>query len=66
MASPSTVAAKDMIPRGHRPARWQSADGRGRAFHSLPGCEGWIDCRDLAQVLEHEGPLPHPVEDRPQ
>jgi hypothetical protein len=21
---------------------------------------------DLAQVLEHEGPLPHPVRDRPQ
>jgi hypothetical protein len=27
---------------------------------------GWIDIRDLAQVLEHEGPLPHPAKDRPQ
>ena len=25
----------------------------------------WIDCRDLAQVFEHEGPLPHPAQDRP-
>jgi hypothetical protein len=26
-----------------------------------PACNGWIDCRDLAQVFEHEGPLPHPA-----
>jgi hypothetical protein len=25
-----------------------------------------IDCRDLGQVLEHEGPLPHPAQDQPQ
>ena len=24
---------------------------------------GWIDCRDLGAVFEHEGPLPHPKED---
>lgn len=29
-------------------------------------CGGWIDCRDLAQVFEHETPLPHPVQDQPQ
>lgn len=29
-------------------------------------CGGWIDCRDLAHVFEHEGPLPHPAEDKPQ
>jgi hypothetical protein len=29
---------------------------RTRAFHKIPGCGGWIDCRDLAQVFEHEGP----------
>jgi len=27
---------------------------------------GWIDMRDLGAVLDHEGPLPHPVEDRAQ
>jgi hypothetical protein len=25
-----------------------------------------MDCRDLGQVFEHEGPLPHPAEDQPQ
>jgi hypothetical protein len=27
--------------------------------------KGWIDMRDVGQVLEHEGPLPHPAQDRP-
>jgi hypothetical protein len=31
-----------------------------------PACGGWIDCRDLGQVFEHEGELPHPAEDREQ
>jgi hypothetical protein len=31
-----------------------------------PACNDWIDCRDLGHVLEHEGPLPHPAQDRPQ
>ena len=34
--------------------------------HQMPGCGGWIDCRDLARVFEHEGPLPHPAQDQPQ
>ena len=29
-------------------------------------CDGWIDMRDLGQVLEHEGPLAHPTQDQPQ
>jgi hypothetical protein len=29
-------------------------------------CGGLIDCRDLGQVFEHEGPLPHPAQDQPQ
>jgi hypothetical protein len=32
-------------------------------FMRCPGCGGWIDCRDLAIVLGHHGPLPHPAED---
>ena len=35
-------------------------------FVRSPACGGWIDCRDLGQVFEHEGPLPHPAQDRPQ
>jgi hypothetical protein len=23
-------------------------------------CGAWVDMRDLATVLDHEGPLPHP------
>jgi hypothetical protein len=35
-------------------------------FIRCPACNGWIDCRDLCQVVEHEGPLPHPAQDQPQ
>jgi hypothetical protein len=35
-------------------------------FIRCPSCGGWIDCRDLGQVFEHEGPLPHPAQDQPQ
>jgi hypothetical protein len=34
-------------------------------FIKCPGCGGWIDCRDLACVFDHEEPLPHPAQDRP-
>lgn len=29
-------------------------------FAKCPACGGWIDCRDLGSVFDHEGPLPHP------
>ena len=35
-------------------------------YMKCPICGGYFDMRDLAQVLEHEGPLPHPVQDKPQ
>jgi hypothetical protein len=35
-------------------------------FLKCPTCGGWVDMRDLGQVLEHEGPLPHPGQDRQQ
>ena len=35
-------------------------------FMRCPVCGGLIDCRDLAQAIEHTGPLPHPKEDQPQ
>ena len=57
------------IPRGKIP----SADGLGRLvkdeaehFYQCEACGGWIDKRDLGQVLEHEGPLPNPPQDNPQ
>ena len=35
-------------------------------FMQCPACGGTFDMRDLAQVFQHDGPLPHPVEDKPQ
>jgi hypothetical protein len=35
-------------------------------FIRCPACGGRIACRDLAQVFEHKGPLPHPAQDQPQ
>jgi hypothetical protein len=35
-------------------------------FVKCPRCGGWIDCLDLGQVFEHEGPLPHSSQDQPQ
>jgi hypothetical protein len=35
-------------------------------FERCPACGGWIDLRNLGQVLAHAGPLPHPAEDQPQ
>ena len=51
-----------MIPRGTylgRPIGEQPKD-EAEHFIKCPACGGWIDCRDLGQVFEHEGPLPHP------
>ena len=32
-------------------------------YYRCPACGAWLDCRDLGQVLDHEGPAPHPAED---
>jgi hypothetical protein len=32
-------------------------------FYRCSACGGWVDSRDLSQVLDHEGPPPHPAED---
>jgi hypothetical protein len=29
-------------------------------FYVCDECGAWVDMRDLATVLDHEGPLPHP------
>jgi hypothetical protein len=33
-------------------------------FMTCPGCGGVIDLRDLAMVLAHLAPLPHPAQDK--
>lgn len=35
-------------------------------FMACEACGGLIDCRDLGAVCDHEGPLPHPTQDRKQ
>jgi hypothetical protein len=35
-------------------------------FIRCTACGGWMNCRDLCQVFEHEGPLSHSAQDQPQ
>jgi Zn-finger nucleic acid-binding protein len=53
-------------PRGRYIGKLVGARPKDEAEHFIkcPTCGGWIDCRDLGQVFEHEGPLPHPAQDR--
>ena len=57
-----------MIPRGKYLGERVGDPPTDEAEHFLrcPACGGWIDCRDLGRVFEHEGPLPHPLQDQPQ
>ena len=57
-----------VIPRGKYKGRRVGGKPKDEAEHFIkcPACGGWIDLRDLGQVFAHEGPLPHPSEDRPQ
>jgi hypothetical protein len=57
-----------MIPRGIYFGRPIGEVPTNEAEHFIrcPTCGGWIDCRDLGQVFEHEGTLPHPAQDQPQ
>jgi hypothetical protein len=56
------------VPRGRIIGKPVSGEPTNEAEHFIrcPACGGWIDCRDLGQVLEHEAPLPHPAHDKPQ
>jgi hypothetical protein len=56
------------IPRGTIFGRRVGHQPKSEAenFIRCPACGGWIDCRDLGQVFEHSGPLPHPAQDQPQ
>jgi hypothetical protein len=57
-----------VIPRGTIFGRRVGNPPKSDAGHFIrcPACDGWIDCRDLGQVFEHEGTLPHPPQDQPQ
>ena len=52
------------FPRGKyivRPMGDPPKDEAERLYR-CPVCGGWVDCRDLGKVFDHEGPLPHPAE----
>jgi hypothetical protein len=49
------------IPRGRFVGKSVGGDGDDADhFMRCETCGGWIDCRDLRSVFDHEGPLPHP------
>jgi hypothetical protein len=51
-----------MIPRGTyfgRPVGELQPMDEAEHYIRCPGCGGWIDRRDLGQVLAHAGELPH-------
>lgn len=52
------------IPRGRYVGRHLGEPPKDEAEHFMrcPTCGGWIDMRDLGQVFEHDGPLPHPAQ----
>jgi uncharacterized C2H2 Zn-finger protein len=56
------------VPRGKYLGKRIGDPPKDEAEHFIrcPACGGWVDCRDLGQVFEHEGPLPHPAQDQPQ
>ena len=49
------------IQRGKFIGKWVGGGGDDADnFMRCETCGGWIDCRDLRSVFDHEGPLPHP------
>jgi hypothetical protein len=57
------------VPRGTyfgRPVGAQHPKDEAEHFIPCRACRGRIDYRDLGQVFEHEGTLPHPAQDQPQ
>lgn len=71
MAERDTILPKvptlNDIPRGRYIGRRVGGDPADEAEHFVRcGCGGWVDRRDLGQVLDHVGPLPHPPQDQPQ
>lgn len=56
-----------MIRRGEHIGKRVGAEPESEAEHyaKCDACGGYFDMRDLGNVFEHEGPLPHPAQDIP-
>jgi CRISPR/Cas system type I-B associated protein Csh2 (Cas7 group RAMP superfamily) len=66
---PFSIPSEAMvIARARYIGKRLGASPKNEAEHFIrcPACNGWIDCRDLGQVFEHEGTLPHPTQDQTQ
>lgn len=55
----------DPIRRGEVIGKRVSAEPKNEAEHyaKCDACGGYFDMRDLGNVFEHEGPLPHTAQD---
>jgi hypothetical protein len=54
------------IRRGEVIGKCVDGEPKNEADHFVKcGCGAWVDRRDLAHVLDHIGPLPHPPEHQP-
>ena len=62
------VAPGVKLPRGTYLGTRDGPPPKSEAEHfgKCPLCGAWVDLRDFAAVLDHQGPLPHPPEDQPQ
>ncbi len=63
--------SRSEVPRNkflgvHVPEPGEPEPHEAEHFIQCELCGGWIDCRDLETVFQHEGPLPHPPIDRAQ
>lgn len=59
---------KRVLRRGEIIGELVDGEHRSEAEHFIqcPLWGGYVDIRDLAQVLEHDRPMPHPPQDRAQ
>lgn len=67
-SEPDPVAWRPILPGPHEVVAAPPEPPADEAEHFIKcdACGGWIGCRDLGSVFDHEGPLPHPSEDQAQ
>jgi len=56
----------DPFPRGKYMGKPRGLLTEANRFRRCELCSGYVDILDLAWAQDHEGPLPHPAQDRAQ
>ena len=66
--APRHMANARTVPRGKYTGERidKTVTDEREHFERCPACGGWIDLRNLGQVLDHARSLPHPPEEQPQ